>query len=73
MFRDLVALIIIGAVLILTVFGHVVTPQVQEWADVAFRFLFGFKTAGYTIGKDNPPAPPASPTPTSTSITEVIK
>ena len=53
MFRDLLAVILIGAVLLITGMGHTVDPQVKEWADVAFGFLFGFKTAGYTIGKTN--------------------
>lgn len=53
MFRDLVSLILIGAVVVITSTGHVVDPQVKEWADVAFGFLFGFKTAGYVIGKQD--------------------
>lgn len=69
MFRDLVAIIIIGTVLILASLGHTIPPQVQEWADVAFGFLFGFKTAGYTIGKDNPPAPPVASVTTTISTT----
>lgn len=62
MFRDLVALIIIGIVLFITAIGHTVDPQVKEWADVAFGFLFGFKSAGYVIGKDNPASIPIEPT-----------
>ena len=61
MVRDSVAIVIIAAVLVLASLGHAIPPQVQEWADVAFGFLFGFKTAGYQIGKDNPPAPPQAP------------
>lgn len=53
MFRDCVALLLIGAVLLLESFGHPVSSQIQEWADVAFGFLFGFKTSGYMIGGQN--------------------
>jgi hypothetical protein len=69
MFRDLVALIIIGVVLVIAGTGHQVDPQIKEWADVAFGFLFGFKTAGYVIGKDNTPPPPAPPAPTTGAAT----
>jgi hypothetical protein len=69
MSRDLVALIIIGVVLLITSLGHTVDPQIKEWADVAFGFLFGFRSAGYVIGKDNPP----SSTTTTTTSTETPK
>jgi hypothetical protein len=51
MFRDVVCILLIGTVVILSALGHAIPPQIQEWADVAFGFLFGFKTAGYTISK----------------------
>lgn len=53
MFRDVVSIVLIGVVVILLSMGKTVDPQIKEWADVCFGFLFGFKTAGYTIGKQN--------------------
>lgn len=53
MFKDLLSLVLIVTVMGITCQGHTVDPQVKEWADVAFGFLFGIKTQGYTIGKPN--------------------
>lgn len=51
MFRDLVSILLIGTVVLLVSMGKTVDPQVKEWADVAFGFLFGIKSGPYVIGK----------------------
>lgn len=69
MFRDVVSLMLIGTVVVLVSMGKTVDPQLKEWADVAFGFLFGFKTAGYTIGKQSDSS--VSTTKIDSTITEV--
>lgn len=49
--RDFVCILLIGTVVVLCAMGHVIPPVLQEWADTAFGFLFGAKSATYFIGK----------------------
>lgn len=65
MFKDVICLILIGTVVVLSSLGHAIPPALQEWADTAFGFLFGVKSAGYVIGKDlSQPKPKESAFPT---------
>ena len=66
MYRDIAALIIIGAALIILGTGHALDPMIKEWADIAFGFLFGAKTATYTMGRMNG----NTSTTTSTEVTQ---
>lgn len=49
--RDIVCILLIGTVVVLSTLGHIIPPILQEWADTAFGFLFGAKSATYFIGK----------------------
>ena len=51
--RDIACLILIGTVVVLCAMNHPVPSVLQEWADTAFGFLFGAKTATYFVGKGN--------------------
>lgn len=53
MFKDVVSIILIGVVVLITWHGGTVDPTVKEWAEIAFGFLFGFRSAGYTVGNTN--------------------
>jgi hypothetical protein len=51
--RDIVCILIIGVCLTISALGHEIPPVVLGWAQICFGFLFGSKTANYTIGRSN--------------------